>query len=75
MFRSFFIKCFCRPVVILNGKNNINPTCGKQAAEICELLNSGIFLTARNTCSDLMVVRRIGTSSEKFWKVYHSLNK
>ncbi len=75
MLRKIFIKLFYRPVVILNGKNNINPIYGKQAAEICELLNSSISLTVRQNCSDLIVVRRIGTTSEKFWKVYHSLNK
>lgn len=74
MFRRILINWFCRPVVVLNGKNNINTANGKKAAEICEFLNSGIFLTAKNHSSDLVVVRKIGTPVEKFWKVYHDLN-
>ena len=73
MLRNIYLKVFCRPIVTLDNRNGISPVVAKQAADVCELFKTGIFVTATDKSNYLTVMRRVGRSPDKFWKVYYSI--
>lgn len=73
MFRKIYLKLFYRPIVVFDNRNGINPVVGKQAADVCALLDSGFIVVGTDKSNYLTVMRRVGKSADKFWKVYYTL--